>query len=49
MKMSGVVILLHAHDHVWCDRRIPLQDRIAATDLLAELMVRALRMKQVPV
>jgi len=38
-KKSGWLILLHADDHVWRDRHIPLAERIASCDLIHRLMI----------
>lgn len=41
--MSAFVFLLHAHDRVARDRRIPLRERSAACDLLWRLSIQAAR------
>lgn len=41
--MSGFYILMRAHDRVWRDRRIPLEERSASCDLLWRLACQLLR------
>lgn len=37
------LILIHAHDHVWRNRRIPLAERAATCALLFRLSLQVLR------
>lgn len=38
--MSPFTFLIHAHDHVWRDRRVPLRDRIDACQIIWEAAIR---------
>lgn len=41
--MSAWLFLVHARDHIWRDRSIPLEVRAAACDVLWNAAIRAAR------